>query len=114
MEALQPLEEAGHTTLPITPEHTTGNGHMFYLMMPNRDARDQFIRAMKTANISAPFHYVPLHSSPAGQRFGRIEGSMLETVRVSDCLVRLPMYFDLGSDVESVIDVVDDIVRKGA
>lgn len=112
-EALEPAQEAGLAKLPVTPEHTVGNGHMFYLMMPDRAARDAFIAGMKAANITTPFHYVPLHSAPAGQRYGRVEGAMLETNRVSDCLVRLPMYFDLGNGVEDVIDVADSLLRKG-
>ena len=107
MEALAPLQEAGLAQLPVTPEHTTGNGHMFYLMLPDRTARDACIAAMKAANITTPFHYVPLHSAPAGQRYGRTEGPMQETDRISACLVRLPMYFDLGSGVEDVIDQVN-------
>ena len=106
MEAFASVEAAGLAHLPVTPHETTGNGHMFYLMLPERAARDAFIAAMKLQGVTTPFHYVPLHSAPAGQRYGRVEGAMLETVRISDCLVRLPMYFDLGSAIEDVIDQV--------
>lgn len=106
MEAFEPLSQSGQVRLPVTPEHTTGNGHMFYFMMPSRVTRDKFIASMKAADITTPFHYVPLHSAPAGQRFGRVKGSMRETDRISDCLVRLPMFFALNNEIEDVIDVV--------
>ncbi|MEO0772034.1 MAG: dTDP-4-amino-4,6-dideoxygalactose transaminase [Pseudomonadota bacterium] len=112
MEALTPLQEDGHARLPITPENTTGNGHMFFLMLPNCDTRDRFIATMTEARIATPFHYVPLHSAPAGQRYGRTVGSMEATVQVSDCLARLPMYFDLGSNIEDVIDKVTEVVPQ--
>ena len=106
MEAFASIETAGHARLPVIPQETTGNGHMFYLLMPDLSARDAFIAKMMAQGVTTPFHYVPLHSAPAGQRYGRVEGAMLETTRISDCLVRLPMYFDLGSAVEDVIDQV--------
>lgn len=106
MEAFDPIQESGLAQLPVIPVGTTGNGHMFYLMMPDRGARDAFIVGMKARGVTTPFHYVPLHNAPAGQRYGRVEGSMLETTRVSECLVRLPMFFDLGSAIEDVIDQV--------
>ena len=106
MDAFASLQEAGFVQLPVTSLETTGNGHMFYLMMPDREVRDAFIAAMKTCGITTPFHYVPLHTAPAGQRYGRVAGAMLETVRISECLVRLPTFFDLGSAIEDVIDQV--------
>ena len=112
MEAFAPLQDAGLAELPIIPEHTTGNGHMFFLMLPDRDKRDRFIAAMSDAQIATPFHYVPLHSAPAGQRFGLSVGPMVQTDRVSDCLARLPMYFDLGNRIEDVIDKVNDVVPR--
>lgn len=59
---------------------------------------------MSAQGIICPFHYVPLHSAPAGQHYGRTEGPMLATQTISETLVRLPMYFELGSQVEDVID----------
>jgi dTDP-4-amino-4,6-dideoxygalactose transaminase len=69
------------------------------------DDRTEFISYMRSHGIICPFHYVPLHSSPSGQRYGRTEGPMLATQAISETLVRLPMFFDLGSQVENVIDV---------
>lgn len=106
MEAFTSLKGTRRVSLPVVPPHTTGNGHMFYLIMPDKAVRDNFITAMSKVGVTTPFHYVPLHSAPAGQRYGRVAGPMLETDRISDCLVRLPMYFDLGNGVEEVIDQV--------
>jgi dTDP-4-amino-4,6-dideoxygalactose transaminase len=108
MEAAEPLIAEHRITVPVAPPDCTGNGHMFYLMMPTADARNRFIDHMKANGIITPFHYVPLHSAPAGRKFGRTAGSMAETDRVSATLVRLPVFFDLGADIEEVIDRMHD------
>jgi dTDP-4-amino-4,6-dideoxygalactose transaminase len=105
MEAFAPLAGAGRVGVPRIPPGCTGNGHMFYLLLRDLDDRTAFITYMQSQGITCPFHYVPLHSSPAGQRHGRIAGPMCGTQTVSDTLVRLPMYFELGAQVEDVIDV---------
>ena len=76
------------------------------------EARSDFIAQMKAHGVITPFHYVPLHSAPAGRRFGRAHGDLPVTVRISETLVRLPMFFDLGNDVETVIEAAIDILRK--
>ena len=111
MAALAPLAAQGHVSLPVIPDHCTGNGHMFYLMMRSTRQRDAFIAFMKSRGIIAPFHYVPLHDSPGGIRFGRTVGSMANTVRVSNTLVRLPLFFDMGSKVDEVCNCVHDFFR---
>jgi dTDP-4-amino-4,6-dideoxygalactose transaminase len=103
-EAFTPIAAANRVSLPRIPPDCTGNGHMFYLLLRDLDDRTDFIAYMRSKGIICPFHYVPLHSSPAGQRYGRTEGPMLVTQAISETLVRLPMYFDLGSQVEAVID----------
>lgn len=109
-EAFEPLAAAGIAARPQTPEHCTGNGHMFYLLLDSLEARSAFIEQMKAHDIITPFHYVPLHSAPAGLRFGRAEGTLPVTNRISETLVRLPMYFDLGSDIETVIEIALDLL----
>lgn len=101
--AFADLQAAGRVTLPKAPPDTTGNGHMFYLLMRDLEDRDAFIAAMREADIIAPFHYVPLHSAPAGLRYGRSAGDLPVTNDISARLVRLPMYFALGSSIETVI-----------
>jgi dTDP-4-amino-4,6-dideoxygalactose transaminase len=105
MEAFNPLASHGRVSVPRVPAHTTGNGHMFYLLLRDLEDRSAFIAYMRSHGIICPFHYVPLHNAPAGQRYGRTVGPMCVTQRISDTLVRLPMYFELGSQVEDVIDV---------
>ena len=112
-EALEPLAAAGIARLPFVPDYASGNGHMFYLLLNSLEERTAFIRAMKDRNIGTPFHYVPLHSAPAGERFGQAQGDLPVTNRISETLVRLPMYFDLGSDVEYVIEATLDILQSG-
>lgn len=104
-EAFAPISSSGRVGLPRVPPHCTGNGHMFYLLLRDADDRAAFISHMRLNGIICPFHYVPLHSAPAGQRYGRTHGPMLVTQEISDSLVRLPMFFDLGSQVEDVIDL---------
>jgi dTDP-4-amino-4,6-dideoxygalactose transaminase len=108
IEALGALAAEGLVRLPVVPDDCTGNGHMFYLMMRSSDQRNAFIAFMKSRGIIAPFHYVPLHSAPGGIRFGRSAGPMTETDRVSDTLVRLPLFYDMGSMVEEVCDCVNE------
>jgi dTDP-4-amino-4,6-dideoxygalactose transaminase len=87
------LAQEGHCLLTREPPHTTGNGHMFYLLLPDRTARDALIEFLKERGIVAPFHYIPLHSAPAGKKYGRAHGALPNTQKVSDTLIRLPMYF---------------------
>lgn len=103
-KAFGPLETAGRVGMPKAPEGCVGNGHMFYLTLRDLADRTAFIDHMKAHHIGAPFHYVPLHSAPAGRKFGRTVGDMTVTGRVSATLVRLPMTFDDGAGPGDVID----------
>src|SRR5690606_27647477 len=87
-DAFAPLELAGLVRRPIVPEHCTHNAHMYYLLLHNLSARTSFIESLKAKNISAVFHYVPLHSAPAGRLLGRSSGEMSHTNSISDRLVR--------------------------
>ncbi len=78
--------------LPYVPNDVTHNGHMFYLIFPDIESRQGFIDFCNEQHIIAPFHYIPLHSSSAGQKFSRYSGDMKVTNTISDTLVRLPMY----------------------
>ena len=78
---------------------------MFYLIMQSQKDRSQFIKHMKENGVTTPFHYVPLHSAPAGVKFSRAHGDLSVTNNVSETLVRLPMYYDLGNDIERVLEV---------
>lgn len=106
-EAFAPLAEAGRVELPVVPEGCVHNAHMFYLKVRDLEERTAFIEHLKQHGVMAVFHYVPLHSSPAGLKFGRFHGEDAYTTRESDRLVRLPMYYGLiDADRETVIRAV--------
>ncbi|EKE44161.1 hypothetical protein OCGS_1677 [Oceaniovalibus guishaninsula JLT2003] len=111
MDAFADLAQTGRIALPRQSNAVTGNGHMFYLLMRDLADRTAFIDHMRAAEIITPFHYVPLHSAPAGRRFGRTHGGMDVTDRISDTLVRLPVFFDLGAGIERVIDAAQGYFR---
>ncbi|EHD19712.1 MULTISPECIES: dTDP-4-amino-4,6-dideoxygalactose transaminase [Brenneria] len=96
--AFQPLADAGRITLPTVPAHCVHNAHMFYIKLRDAEDRAAFIRYMKEAEILTVFHYIPLHSCPAGQNFGRFSGEDRYTTPESERLVRLPLFYNL-SDV---------------
>lgn len=97
-EAFLPLRDAGYVELPYVPDDCSHNAHMFYLKLRDIDERTAFIEHLKYEGVSAAFHYVPLHSSPAGMRFGRFDGVDEFTTRESERLVRLPMYYGLSNE----------------
>ncbi len=103
--AFADLAQRERVALPWQSDDVTGNGHMFYLLMRDIDDRDALIAHLRDAQIIAPFHYVPLHSAPGGRRFGRVEGDLPVTDETYARLVRLPLYFSLGDDIERVIDI---------
>lgn len=103
--AFKHLEKEGKIVLPAVPEGCVHNAHMFYLKCENLDTRQVFIEYMKKHGILCVFHYVPLHSAPAGIKFGRFSGEDKYTTSESDKLVRLPMYYGMkDDDIEKVID----------
>ena len=108
-EALTPLREAGKIELPFIPENCTQNGHMFYIKCKDLEERTRFIEFMKENDILTVFHYVPLHSSPAGLKFGRFHGEDRYTTKESERLVRLPMFYDLTTEqVNYIADKVKE------
>ncbi|MEQ1975477.1 dTDP-4-amino-4,6-dideoxygalactose transaminase [Xenorhabdus sp. SGI240] len=106
-QALKPLADAGHLALPIVPEGLEHNAHMFYIKLKEIGARSAFNSYMKENGILSVFHYVALHTSPAGEKCGRFHGEDRFTTRESDRLVRLPMFYNI-SDTEQQI-VIDRI-----
>ncbi len=94
-ENLAPLAEAGKIELPVVPEGCVHNGHMFYLKAKDIEERTALIAYLKDKGIHAVFHYVPLHTAPAGLKFGRFHGEDRYTTRESERLLRLPMYYGL-------------------
>jgi dTDP-4-amino-4,6-dideoxygalactose transaminase len=92
---LTPLAEAGKIELPYIPKECTNNGHMFYIKTKDMEERTALIKFLDKNGIMAVFHYVPLHSAPAGIKFGRFHGEDRYTTRESERLLRLPMFYQL-------------------
>jgi len=99
--ALAPLEAAGRLRRPVLPDGCVHNAHMYYLLLDSLEQRSAVIAHMKAAGVSAVFHYVPLHSAPAGLRFSRTHGPMANTDALSERLLRLPLW--IGLDTAPVI-----------
>ena len=96
-ELLSPLQEAGKIELPVIPEGCVQSGHMFYIKTKDQEGRARLIAFMKENDILTVFHYVPLHSAPAGLKFGRFHGEDIYTTKESERLLRLPMFYQLTS-----------------
>lgn len=106
-QALKPLADAGKIKLPAVPAGCVHNGHMFYIKCKDLEERTAFIEYMKEHDILCVFHYVPLHSSPAGTKFGRFDGIDHYTTKESERLVRLPMYYQLNTnDLNYITDII--------
>ena len=105
-ERLKPLAEQGKFTLPDIPEYASNNAHMFYIVLPNLDARTELLKYLKTNGVGAVFHYLSLHSSEYYK--SRHDGRDLpQCDRYADCLVRLPLFYDLSLDtVNEICDLI--------
>jgi dTDP-4-amino-4,6-dideoxygalactose transaminase len=99
-------EAAGRCRRPVVPDDCRHNAHLYYLLLPPGADRSRFISALQAAGIGAIFHYVPLHSSPAGQRFGRAHGDLAVTDRIASSLVRLPLFLGVEPEIGRVVDTV--------
>jgi dTDP-4-amino-4,6-dideoxygalactose transaminase len=106
------LEQAGVLRRPYVPEDVVFNGHIYYLLLPDQAKRDALIAALRAESINAVFHYIPLHSAPAGQRFGRTDGALVHTDDLSARLVRLPLWIGLDEGVDVVADTVKRMLSR--
>ena len=107
-EMLKPLKDRGAIELPTVPQHCKHNAHMFYIKTENLNTRTRLLEYLKANGIGAVFHYVPLHSSPAGIKYGRFVGEDKYTTRESERLVRLPMYYGLSKEqIEFVCEKIN-------
>ena len=102
----EPLEKQGKIRRPIIPSGCVHNAHMYYLLLPNLDKRTAFIDALRQKGIGTVFHYVPLDSSPMGEKWGRKSGALTWTQELSDRLVRLPLWLGLEEYQNEVIQHV--------
>jgi dTDP-4-amino-4,6-dideoxygalactose transaminase len=111
-DAFADLEAQGLVRRPRIPAHCEHNAHMYYLLLPTADARATVLADLKRRGIGAIFHYVPLHSSPAGRRYGRAHGALDVTDDVSERLVRLPLWLGVEAVLEEVIAAVRTCVES--
>lgn len=102
-----PHEAAGLLRRPVIPAHCVHNAHMYYLLLPSLEHRTDFIRNMKQRGVGTVFHYIPLHSAPAGMRFGRPHGELPITDRLSARLVRLPLWVGMEDSMDEVLEAAD-------
>lgn len=106
-QLLKPLAEQGYIELPHIPDECKHNGHMFYIKCRDIEERSGLIKHLKENDIMAVFHYIPLHSAPAGRKFGRFAGEDRHTTKESERLLRLPMYYGLREEEQQKI--VDEV-----
>lgn len=102
-EHLAPLEDAGLIERPFVPDYATHNAHMYYIKVRDLETRTRLLAYLRQKGILSVFHYVPLHTAAAGQRFGRFHGEDLFTTRESERILRLPMYYSLSLEEAGIV-----------
>lgn len=113
-EAFEPLERAGYARRPLVPFEAGHNGHIYHLLLVDASSRSRVLADLNRQGINAVFHYVPLHSSPAGLKFGRAAGSLAVTEDVAKRLIRIPLHLSMSEqDQNDVIDVVTRTLSTG-
>lgn len=111
-EQLQPLAKRGILELPTVPEGCVHNAHMFYVKTKDLEERSALIQYLKENDIGAVFHYIPLHTAPAGEKYGRFHGEDRYTTKESERILRLPMYYGLKrEDKEKVVDRINEFYK---
>lgn len=106
------LSDIKEITLPVVPEACTHNAHMFYIKTKDLQERTDLIKYLKENDIQAVFHYIPLHSSPAGKKYGYFHGEDIYTTKESERLLRLPLYYGISEkDVKTVINTIKEFYK---
>ena len=112
-EALKPLADKELIEQPFIPKDCIHNAHMYYIKLPNLESRSDFIHYLREHGVMSVFHYIPLHSAPAGKKYGRFFGEDRYTTKESERLVRLPMYYQLSqADKEYVVKTIFDYFNR--
>lgn len=109
-ECFADAETAGRARRPVVPPHCVHNGHMYYLLLPDLERRSAAIGQLKALGVQSVFHYVPLHSAPAGLRYGRACGKLTVTDDISSRLLRLPMWLGMEPQQAGIIDAVRSVL----
>lgn len=111
-KGLLPLKDKGVIELPYIPQECTHNAHMFYIKTKDLEERTALINHLKNRDIASVFHYVPLHSAPAGKKYGVFYGKDIYTTKESERLLRLPMYYNLSADdIYKVVEGIFDFYK---
>lgn len=105
-----PLEHKNPLQRPIVPDECIHNAHMFYMLLPSLKARTRFIEGLKSGGIGAVFHYIPLHSSPAGKKYCRTNGPLPNTDATSERLVRMPLWVGLEGELDRVLTKAEQLL----
>ena len=105
-EAFASLEAAGKLRRPVIPNGCTQNAHMYYILLDSLETRTRLISRMKNEGVNTVFHYVPLHSAPAGKRYGRVHGALTNTEELSNRLLRLPLWVGVECHVKNIAEIV--------
>jgi dTDP-4-amino-4,6-dideoxygalactose transaminase len=110
---LEPLEKAGMIRRPTVPAGCEQNGHLFYLLLAHGQLRDPLLEFLRSRQIQAMFHYVPLHSAPAGEKFCRVSGSLANTDLIGEQLIRLPFWNRISlEEQETVVDAISEFLLQ--
>jgi dTDP-4-amino-4,6-dideoxygalactose transaminase len=111
-EMLNSLEQDGYLTRPTIPQECSHNAHMYYIVLSEPKQRGLLINHLREKEVNAVFHYIPLHSSPAGRKCGRVSGLLDVTTRISESLLRLPMYVELGKhEVAHICEAIQEFFK---
>lgn len=105
-------EELGTLRRPVIPPHCTHNAHMYYVILPSSHHRERFLSHMREQHVGSVFHYVPLHGSPAGRRYGRANGDLAVTTETGDRLVRMPLWPGLEQQLDQILEVADAAIAR--
>jgi dTDP-4-amino-4,6-dideoxygalactose transaminase len=106
-----PLESRGDVRRPTVPNDCQHNAHIYYVMVWDLEVRSQILSELKQHGVQGTFHYVPLHSAPAGRKYGRVSGDLGNTEALSDRIVRLPLYVGMTeSDVDRIVAIVSSVL----
>ncbi|MDO9224752.1 MAG: dTDP-4-amino-4,6-dideoxygalactose transaminase [Pseudomonadota bacterium] len=114
-EALAPLEERGFLRRPIIPVECQHNAHMYYILLPDGPTRDRVARRLKEEGVHAIFHYIPLHSAPAGKQYGRVHGALAVTDSIAGRVLRMPMWIGLSEEqIAYVVETLESVLAEFA